>query len=291
MDRKTICSLLTCAAMIAAGCSKRDRVVVASKNFTEQVVLGELIAQHLEHRLKQPIERKLDLGGTLLAHQALLKGDIDLYPEYTGTAFTNVLKQGGSTDPAAVLERVKSGYAAMQLDWLDPLGFDDSFAMSVRGDDARRRHLETLSDAGRDTEGFVLGAGYEFLQRPDGFGALNAGYHIHWTASQKSMDLGLLYPALEQKQVSMAAGNMTDGILSTADIKVLQDDKHVFPPYQASIVVRSESLSRFSGLSDALKELSGKISSDEMRKLNYEVDVKHRRPADVAADFLKSKSL
>ena len=278
-------------ALAGAACSKPKRIIVGSKNFTEQVVLGELTAQHIENRLKQPVERKLNLGGTLLSHQALLSGDIDLYPEYTGTAFTNVLKHSGLTDPAIVLERVKSEYAQLQLRWLDPLGFNNSFAMVLRGADARARHLETLSDAAADPAGFVLGAGYEFLQRPDGFGVLNSGYNIRWTAAVKSMDLGLLYPALQQKQVSLVAGNMTDGLLSAADFKVLADDKHVFPPYQASIVVRERALASYPGLEAALQELTGKISDQEMRKMNYEVDVKHRPPAEVAREFLNGKGL
>ena len=251
--------------------------MVGSKNFTEQVVLGEIIAQHIEDRLHQPVDRKLDLGGTLLAHQALLAKDIDMYPEYTGTAFTNVLKRRGVTDPAVVLERVRTEYAArFHLDWLDPLGFDSSFAMTVRGDDARSRHLATLSDAAADRNGFALGAGYEFLTRPDGLAALNAAYSIHWTASPKSMDLGLLYQALTANQVSMVAANTTDGLLSKLDVKVLNDDKHAFPPYQACIVVRSDTLAAYPGLRAALTELSGKISAAAMQKMNYAVDVEHR---------------
>ena len=193
--------------------------MVGSKNFTEQVILGEIIAQHLEARLHQPVDRKLDLGGTLLAHQALLANGIDMYPEYTGTAFTNVLKRSGVTDPAVVLEQVRAEYSSgFHLDWLDPLGFENSFAMTVRGEDARARHLQTLSDAAADPTGFTLGAGYEFLTRPDAYGALNRAYSIKWTAAPKSMDLGLLYQALEQKQVSMAAANTTDGLLNKLDV-------------------------------------------------------------------------
>ena len=291
MDRKAFCGVLICCALLAAGCEKTKPVTVGSRNLTEQVVLGELIAQHIEHRLKQPVERKLNLGGVLLAHQALLSGDIDLYPEYTGTAFTNVLKHPNLNDAPIVLDRVKSEYAAMQLDWLDPLGFNNSFAMVVRGDDARARHLATLSDAAADPAGFVLGVGFEFLERPDGFPTLNSGYRIRWTAPPKTMDLGLLYPALMQKQVSMAAGSMTDGALSALDVTVLRDDKHVFPPYQASIVVRQLSLRAHPGLREALTELSGKISDDDMRRMNYEVDGKHRSPEQVASAFLERKGL
>jgi glycine betaine/choline ABC-type transport system substrate-binding protein len=280
--------LLTAALL--TGCGARNHIVVGSKNFTEQLILGEIVAQHIEARLHQPVERKLDLGGTLLAHQALLAKDIDMYPEYTGTAFTNVLKRSGVTDPAIVLEQVRAEYSSgFHLDVLDPLGFDNSFAMTIRGDDARARHLRTLSDAVGDAAGFTLGAGYEFLTRPDAYGALNRAYAIKWTAPPRSMDLGLLYQALEQKQVSMAAANTTDGLLNKLDVTVLQDDKHVFPPYQACIVVRQETLAAYPTLRAILSELSGRISDAEMRKMNYAVDAEHRPARDVAKDFLAGR--
>ena len=290
MDRTTrlhcLAPILLLAALLS-GCSARNHIVVGSKNFTEQLILGEIIAQHIEARLHQPVERKLDLGGTLLAHQALLSKGIDLYPEYTGTAFTNVLKRSGVTDPAVVLEQVRAEYASgFHLDLMDPLGFDNSFAMTIRGEDARARHLQTLSDAAADPTGFTLGAGYEFLTRPDAYGALNRAYSIHWTAAPRSMDLGLLYQALEQNKVSMAAANTTDGLLNKLDVTVLADDKHVFPPYQACIVVREDALAAYPNLRAILSELSGKISDKEMRNMNYAVDAQHRHARDVAKEFL-----
>ena len=290
MDRAAIlCCLI---AALLSSCGGRDHIIVGSKNFTEQLILGEIVAQHIEARMRQPVERKLDLGGTLLAQQALQANAIDMYPEYTGTAFTNVLKRGGVTDPAIVLTQVRAEYSSrFHLDWMDPLGFDDSFAMAVRGEDARVRHLENLTDAASDSRGFVLGAGYEFLTRPDAYAALNRGYAIKWNAFPKSMDLGLLYRALEQHQVSMAAGNTTDGLLSKLDVKVLADDKHVFPPYQTCIVVRQDALAKYSNLRAVLAELSGKISETAMREMNYEVDAQHRPPRDVARDFLQKAGL
>lgn len=291
MDRKTILGCLS-AILLLAGCGSKHRIVVGSKNFTEQVILGEIVAQHLENRLHQKVERRLNLGGTMLAHQALISRDIDLYPEYTGTAFTNILKRSGVNDPVVVLDRVRSEYASgMRIDWLDPLGFESSFAMTVRGDDAKARHLETLSDAAADRSGFALGAGYEFTLRPDGLGALNEVYGIRWTAPPKSMDLGLLYTALLQRHVSMIASNSTDGMLDKLDVKVLKDDKQAFPPYQACIEVRMDTLAAMPDLRRVLSELSGKIPEKTMRSMNYAVDAQHQQVREVARGFLQKAGL
>jgi osmoprotectant transport system substrate-binding protein len=289
LDRKTFVGCLI-ALLALDGCSG-SKLVVGSKDFTEQLILGEIIAQHLENRLHKPVVRRLGLGG-MLTHQALLGKDIDIYPEYTGTAFTNVLKHSGVSDPAVVLDRVRSEYqSSMGIEWLDPLGFNNAFAMVVRGDEARSRHLETLSDAAADTTGFVLGAGYEFMSRQDGFPALNAAYNIKWNGAPKSMNLGLLYTALTQFQITMAAGSTTDGTLKKLDAKILQDDKHVFPPYQACILVRAGVFEKHPEVRKILLELSGKISDDVMRGMNYTVDGEHRQPAEVAREFLQKAGL
>lgn len=290
MDRAKIIAGLIALALLG-GCSNSARPIrVGSKNFTEQVVLGEIIAQHLEHRLGQKVERSLNLGGTLLAHQALVSGQIDLYPEYTGTALTTVLKEPVQSDPVAVLARVQQQYASrFHVDWLDPLGIDNGFAMVIRGTEARDRHLNTLSDAAMET--WSLGVGYEFQQRTDGLQALEGAYHLRWKGAPQTMDLGLLYKAIEQGQVTMIAANATDGLLSKMDLKVLDDDKHVFPPYQVSIAVRQDRLREAPGLREALLELSGKFTNQKMQELNYEVDGQHRPLADVAADFLKQAGL
>jgi len=288
---------LTCIAalLVLCGCSKlgtNPSIRVGSKNFTEQVVLGEIIAQHLEHRLHRSVERSLNLGGTLLAHQALLNGQIDLYPEYTGTALAAVLKDPVATDPTAVLSRVKSEYLRrFQLEWLDPLGIDDSFAMVINGPEARARHLDTLTDVAKVPATWTLGVGYEFEQRADGLAALEKTYHLRWTGAPKTMDLGLLYKAMEQGQVTMIAANSTDGLLSKMDLTVLRDDQHAFPPYQVGIVVRQEAMRQTQGLREALLELSGKFSNQQMQNLNLQVDAQHRPVAQVAAEFLKQSGL
>jgi glycine betaine/choline ABC-type transport system substrate-binding protein len=261
---------------------------VGSKNFTEQVVLGEIIAQHLEHRLHQKIERRLNLGGTLLAHQALLNRELDLYPEYTGTALTAILKDSPDTDPARVQAHVRSEYRRrFHIEWLDPLGIDNSFAMVVSGPSARAQHLETLTDASMAGAPWALGVGYEFQQRPDGLAALDRTYHLHWTGSPQSMDLGLLYKALEGNQVTMIAANATDGLLSKLDLKVLTDDQHAFPPYQVAIAAGEDRMRETPGMREALVELSGKFTNQTMQQLNYRVDGEHRPVSQVAAEFLK----
>jgi glycine betaine/choline ABC-type transport system substrate-binding protein len=260
-------------------------VIVGSKNFTEQVLLGEIIAQAVE-RTGIPVERKLNLGGTLLAHEALKQGSIDLYPEYTGTALTAVLKQPVDRDPARVLTTVRKAYQPLGLAWLQPLGFDNTFAMVVRSSTAHSAGMNTLSDAARRTEPWRLGVGYEFLQRPDGLDGLIRTYKLRISGEPVTMDLGLLYPALESGRIEMGAASATDGRLAEPGFTVMTDDLHYFPPYECAIVVRETTMNRFPGLRATLEKLSGSISEVEMRRMNAAVDREHRSAVDVARDFL-----
>jgi osmoprotectant transport system substrate-binding protein len=289
MDRTPLIATLTLALALAA-CSHPQRLVVGSKNFTEQVVLGEILAQQIERTMHLPVERKLDLGGTLLAQQALIQGDIDLYPEYTGTALTAVLKlpppPPGAANQAAVFETVSAAYLRQwRLVWLQPLGFNDTFAMIVRGDTARAGHLTTLSEAAR-AHPWRMGIGYEFRQRPDGLDGLLRTYNLRTEGEPVSMDLGLLYAALGSRRVDLIAANSTDGLASAMDVTVLEDDRHYFPPYQCAVVVRQETLARYPKLRETLEALSGRLTDAVMRHLNYEVDGRHRPAAEVAAEFL-----
>jgi len=290
---KIVAGLIAAAgAHWVLGCSRERLITVGSKNFTEQVILGEIVAQHVSLRLSERVDRKLNLGGTLLAHQALVKGDLDLYPEYTGTALTAVLKRRLSSDPAAVLAKVKAEYLSrFKILWLDPLGFNNTFAMVIRGEDARKYQIETLSDAATHANGWTLGVGYEFQQRPDGLAGLLRTYKLPLKRSPRTMDLGLLYRALEQKQVNMVAASATDGLLSVLDVKVLKDDKRYFPPYQASLAVRADALAKHPPLKRALEQLSGLFSNEIMRTLNYQVDGKHRPVSEVAMTFLRAAGL
>ena len=274
--------------LLLAGCSQRS-ITVGSKNFTEQILLGEIVAQHLEHRLGRKIDRRLDLGGTLLAHEALVSGGIDLYPEYTGTALTNVLKQPPASGGSAALDTLRAIYRRRwNLEWLPPLGFNNTFAIAIRGPDARARHIRTLTEASQYRPGWKLGVGYEFLRRPDGLPGLLKTYPLHLDGSPVSMDLGLLYQALNQGKVDMVAGSETDGMLSVLDVAVLEDDRHYFPPYEAALVVRQSALDREPRLRAALEDLSGQFNAGKMRRLNYEIDGKHRPVREVAAEFLSA---
>jgi glycine betaine/choline ABC-type transport system substrate-binding protein len=279
-------------AAVIVGCTKERPITVGSKNFTEQVVLGEIVAQHLERRLGRPVDRKLNLGGTMLAHQALVQGDIDLYPEYVGTALTAILKLPPASERSAAVDLVRAEYQArFGLEWMDPLGFNNTFAMVIRGGEARKSQIATLSDAARKVPGWTLGVGYEFQQRPDGLAGLLKTYHLAVQGSPKTMDLGLLYKALEQGQVSMVAGNATDGQLSILDAVVLQDDRRYFPPYDCSFVARAALLKDNPSLRQALAELAGRFTDGTMRRLNYQVDGEHRPVRDVAEQFLKEAGL
>jgi glycine betaine/choline ABC-type transport system substrate-binding protein len=273
--------------VLAVGCGSKPRLVVGSKNFTEQVLLGEIFAQHIERRLGVPVERKLNLGGTLLAHEALKSGSIDLYPEYTGTALTAVLKRPVEKAPAAVLATVRQGYGQWRLSWLDPLGFNNTFAMVVRADAAREQGISSISEAALRSKPWRLGVGYEFVRRPDGLSGLVETYQLRVEGTPVTMDLGLLYRALETRNVEMAAANATDGQLARPEYVVLADDRRYFPPYECAAVVREDALDRHQGLRAALQELSGRINDTAMRKMNAAVDLEHRPLPEVAREFLK----
>ncbi|MGH9742426.1 MAG: glycine betaine ABC transporter substrate-binding protein [Candidatus Acidiferrum sp.] len=235
-------------------------LTIGSKFFTEQVILAELLAQHIEARTGIHVERNSNLGGTLLVHKALLAGDIDLYVEYTGTALTAVLNESPDSDsPAAIYNRVKQQYAQrFNLVLTEPLGFDNTFAMVVRGDDAQRLHLRMVSDLAPIAPKWRVGVGYEFIERPDGFRGWSDRYHLHFAAAPSVMDLGLIYRALIDHQVDIVAGNSTDGLIDSLHLVALEDNLHYFPPYDAVPIVRAGALEKFPQLRSALADLAGK---------------------------------
>ncbi|HEY1262638.1 MAG TPA: glycine betaine ABC transporter substrate-binding protein [Terriglobales bacterium] len=296
-SRGTLCFLVTttfACLLLALSCSPRqsDRIVVGSKNFTEQLILGELMAQQIENKTHLPVDRRFFLAGTYITHQAVLAGRIDVYPEYTGTALTAILKQDPKGTRQQVFERVKAAYA-QRFDLVvgQPLGFNDTFSIQIRGEDARRLGLKTISQAAPYTPQWRPGFGYEFMERPDGYKGWVAAYGLRFAAPPRIMDLGLLTRALRDKQLDLIAGNSTDGLVPALDLAVLEDDRNYFPPYEAVPVIRAKVLQRHPEVKTALDELAGKISDDDMRKLNYAVDGQHRTSQDVVREFLKSKGL
>jgi osmoprotectant transport system substrate-binding protein len=286
--------LLVLASLLPIlGCARRtDRIVVGSKNFTEQLILGEMFAQMIEARTHLAVERRFYLAGTFICHQAILAGRIDLYPEYTGTALTAVLKEPPGRDKAEVYRRVKQGYEGRFGLTLSPsLGFDDTFAMVIRGEDARKLNLHTLSQAVPYAPHWRAGLGYEFMERPDGYKGLVATYGLRFAEAPRIMDLGLITRALKEHQVDMIAGNNTDGLIPALDLFVLEDDRHYFPPYEGVAIMRQEMLKDHPEVGAALSALAGTLSDDDLRRLNYAVDGEHRDPVTVVRAFLRERKL
>lgn len=274
-----------------ASCRARP-IVIGSKNFTEQIVLAELLAQQIEAKTGLEVEQRVNLGGTLICQQAIRSGRIDLYVEYTGTALTAILGEQPSRNSQEVYVRVRRAYAErFGLEVMRPLGFNNTFVMVIRGEDARRLKVKTISDAAPYAPHWRAGFGYEFTERPDGLRGWAETYHLRFAEPPRIMDLGLIYRALEEKQVDIVAGNSTDGAISARGFTALEDDRHYFPPYDAVPIARRETLVNHPELRGALDELAGKISEDDMRRLNHAVDGEHRDAKQVVRDFLRAKQL
>jgi osmoprotectant transport system substrate-binding protein len=289
---RKISLVLPILLLAACGPSRENRIVVGSKNFTEQAILGEIFAQRLEAKTSLRVERRFYLAGSFICHQAILAGRIDLYPEYTGTALTAILKEQPQSAREIVYRRVQTEYAKRFNLALGPaLGFDDTFAIVIRGEDARRLNLQSISQAAAYTPKWRPGFGYEFMERPDGYKGLVAAYGLRFAEGPRIMDLGLLTRALKERQVDLIAGNTTDGLIPALDLFVLQDDHHYFPPYEAVAVMRQETLARHPEVGTATDELAGKISEQDMQQMNYAVDGQHRDLKDVVREFLHRKGL
>lgn len=270
-------------------------MVIGAKNFTEQVILGELLAQEIEAAGAGPVERRFWLAGSYICQQALVSGRIDGYVEYTGTALTAILKQPVDRDAARVQATVERLYAERyKVNAGPPLGFEDTFALVVRGDDARKYGLRTVSDLVKVAPQWRLGVGYEFAERPDGLPGLSAAYRLRFGGNggePRTMELGLLYRALGAHQVDVVAGNSTDGAIAALGYVALEDDRHYFPPYEAVPFLREEALHRWPQIGAAEQRLAGAVKAEEMRAMNLAVDGQHRDPAEVVREFRRSKGL
>jgi osmoprotectant transport system substrate-binding protein len=292
--RRTVFTVVYGVLLTVTACSppRSSHVVIGAKNFTEQVVLGELLAQEIEAAGGGPVERRFWLAGSYLCQQALVSGRIDGYVEYTGTALTAILKQPLDRDGPRVDGTVARLYEQRYKVRVGPgLGFEDTFAMVVRGDDARRLGLKSISDVVGKPEISRLGVGYEFAERPDGLRGLSAAYGLHFTGEPRTMELGLLYRALAARQVDIVAGNSTDGAIKALDFVALVDDRHYFPPYEAVPLVREDSLQKWPQIEVAMERLAGKVSAEDVRGMNLAVEAQHRDVGDVVREFRARKGL
>ena len=286
-------ALIALAAVAGVAYLREDRadvVRVGSKNFTEQIILGEIVAQTIEARTSLHVERRLNLGGTFICDRALRSGDIDAYVEYSGTALTAIFHQPARSGSTAAFADIKARYAAAGLTLLDPLGFENTFAMLIRGEMAARLGVRTLSDAAPHAPSWRAGFGYEFLEREDGFPGLARAYGLRFGARPAAMDLSLIYRALADGQVDLVAGDATSGLIDAYGLVMLEDDRHYFPPYHAAIVARASTLLAHPGVRTALATLSGRITVADMRRMNRAVDAERRDPADVAREFLATEA-
>lgn len=261
--------------------------MIGSKNFTEQSLLGELLATWIERTTDIPVDRRLHLGGTFICHQALVSGGIDLYVEYTGTAYTAILQHPPVTDADSVRRAVASEYRRRWgAEWTPPLGFENTFAMLVRRGTADSLGLRTISDAVAPSERWTAGFGYEFTEREDGLPGLTQAYGLRFGADPRLMDLGLLYRALASGSVDLVAGNSTDGQIAALDLVMLEDDRRYFPPYEAAPVVSAAALRQYPRLRESLERLAGRIDTEEMRAMNRAVDVEGRDFRQIAREWV-----
>jgi osmoprotectant transport system permease protein len=265
-----------------------ERIRVGSKDFTESRILAELVAQVVEANTNIKVDQASELSGDL-CHRNLVSGQIDCYVEYTGTAFTAILKHQPISDPRAVYDQVKRDYLAQfNIEWLEPLGFNNTFAILVRGSEAQRLGLKTISDVARYASGWRAGFGQDFMSREDGYPGFARAYGLKFSEPPREMDLSLSYQALASGQVDLIAGNSTDGLIDKLGLYQLEDDRHYFPPYEAAPAVRRETLDRYPELRDAMNKLAGKITNEQMRKLNYAVDAEKRDVKVVVRAFLST---
>jgi len=285
----TACLLLS----LTASCGgDRPDIVVGSKNFSESVLLGEMLAQHIESRTELSVGRRLSLGGTFICHQAMLSGDLDIYPEYTGTALTAILEKPVMHDRDAVFDEVESTYSnQLGLQWMKPFGFNNTYAMVVRVEDAERDGLRTISDFARVSADRTIGFSFEFAEREDGYQGFVETYGLTFNGAPKTVDLALIYRALRDGEIDLGVGNSTDGMIQSLNLIILEDDRSYFPPYDAAPIVRQAALDQFPELQAVVDELGGLFSEAEMQQANVKIDGNHIPVPKVASDLLAAKGL
>ncbi|WP_046869441.1 glycine betaine ABC transporter substrate-binding protein [Microvirga massiliensis] len=285
--------VLTLAALITPPAVSAQTIKVGSKNFTEQFIVAELYAAALE-AAGFKVERKINLGTTLVAHEAVRTGAIDLYPEYTGTGLNAVMKSGGvaDTDPGRIHEMVKNYYEKeFKLTWLKPSGVNNGYAIVVRPETAREMNLKTLSDLAKVAAKLKIGAGPEFGDRHDGLKGLKEVYGIEFGEFRQFAALRLRYEALNQKQIDVANGFATDWQIAAEKFTALNDDKSLFPPYYLAPVVRMDTVARNPRIVETLDRVDALLDNPTMQELNRQVEVGKKEPRQVAIEFLKVKGM
>ncbi len=293
--RKIVILLLSIVVvMVFAGCSSSkdsNRIVIGGKNFTEQDILVYMMKYVIEDQTKLKVETKTFLGGTSVVAQAIERGDIDIYPEYTGTALINLLGEQVISDPQAAYDKVQKLYKEKkQIVWLEPFGFNNTYTLTMRSDEAERLGITTISDLASKADTIMLGCTQEFLERADGQKGLEEKYGFKFAAAS-GMDPGLTYAAVRDKKVNVIDGFATDGRIAAFNLKVLKDDKKFFPPYYAAPIIREDVLKKHPEIADALKRLAGKLDDKEMSRLNAKVDLEKQDPKAVAKEWLQSQGL
>ena len=276
---------------ISSPWSDRKAIRIGSKRFAEQFILGEMMAQLIEERTDLPVKRLFDLGGTMIVSGALQRGEIDLYPEYTGTALTAILKHKAVSNPDKAYQIVSAAYKRLfKAEWLQPFGFNNAYSITVRQADARKYGWKTISDLARGAADLRAGFTAEFSERPDGYPGLRRAYGFVFGVV-RNLDAAIMYRAISRGEVDVICAFTTDGRIPAYSLKALSDNRHFFPPYYAAPVVREETLKDYPNLRDILNLLGGKLDDTTMQSLNFEVDEKKRSPAQVAREFLISKDL
>lgn len=301
MNFKRTISLILCLVVLSitfAGCgTSGNTITIGSKNFSENIILGEMFAQLIESNTNLKVNRKLNLNGTFVAFEALKNGELDIYPDYTGTGFMSHLKlslkkdSGGRYTSDEIYQIVKKDFNdKFKITWLKPLGFNNTYALAVKQDFADKNNLKKVSDLLKISPQIVFGAEHEFFDRPDGYPGLIETYGLNFKGTEK-MEPSLKYQAISQDKMQVTDAFSTDGQLIKYKLKILEDDKQFFPPYYAAPLVRNSTLKKHPELESVLNSLAGKISDSEMQQLNYKVDVENKQIEDVAKEFLKTKGL
>lgn len=286
--------ILTAVLLTLTACSSQEpkTVVIASKPHSEQYILAEMLSLLIENHTDIKVEKKLGIGGgTSNIHPAMLSGDFDIYPEYTGTGLLFVLKEDLITDSDELYKRVQDRYLEeYNIKWLGLYGFNNTYALAVKESTAQTYNLETYDDLALASKDLVFGAEYDFFERDDGYEALKDAYGFEFKDT-KEMDIGLKYEAIGSDEVDVINAFSTDGLIKQYNLKVLEDNKNFFPAYQAATLIRKETLDKYPELEEVLEKLTGQISDDEMIQMNYQVEKENMDPRDVAEQFLKAKGL